>query len=51
MELQTANSSHSVRYQPDERPPRTLAVGLGFQAAILTFTPIMGTIYLTLLEK
>ncbi len=41
MESQTANSSHSVRYQPDERPPRTLAVGLGFQAAILTFTPII----------
>jgi len=41
MESQTANSSRSVRYQPDERPPRTLAVGLGFQAAILTFTPII----------
>ncbi len=41
MESQTANSSHSVRYQPDERPPRALAVGLGFQAAILTFTPII----------
>ena len=41
MESQTANSSHGVRYQPDERPPRTLAVGLGFQAAILTFTPII----------
>ena len=41
MASQTANSSHSVRYQPDERPPRALAVGLGFQAAILTFTPII----------
>ena len=41
MESQTANSTSSVRYQPDERPPRTLAVGLGFQAAILTFTPII----------
>ena len=41
MESQTANSSHSVRYQPDERPPRALTVGLGFQAAILTFTPII----------
>lgn len=41
MESQTANSSHSVRYQPDERPPRALAVGLGCQAAILTFTPII----------
>lgn len=41
MESQTMNSSHSVRYQPDERPPRALAVGLGFQAAILTFTPII----------
>lgn len=41
MESQTANSSHSVRYQPDERPPRALAIGLGFQAAILTFTPII----------
>lgn len=41
MESQTANSSHSVRYQPDEQPPRALAIGLGFQAAILTFTPII----------
>ena len=41
MESQTAPSSPSIRYQPDERPPRGLAVGLGFQAAILTFTPII----------
>ena len=41
MESQTANSSPSVRYQPDERPPRALAAGLGLQAAILTFTPII----------
>ena len=41
MESQTANSSHSVRYQPDERPPRALAIGLGLQAAILTFTPVI----------
>ena len=26
----------TVRYQPDERPPKALAFGLGLQLAILT---------------
>ena len=38
---QAAKSTSSVRYQPDESPPRALAAGLGLQAAVLVFTPII----------
>ena len=35
MESSGPGKTNDIRYEPDERPPHTLAFGLGFQAALL----------------
>ena len=35
MESSRPGKTHDIRYEPNERPPHTLAFGLGFQAALL----------------
>ena len=35
------DTARDVRYQPDEHPPRTLAAGMGLQAAVLVFAGIV----------
>ena len=35
MESSGPGKTHDIRYEPNERPPHTLAFGLGFQAALL----------------
>ena len=35
MESADPGKTNDIRYEPDERPPHTLAFGLGFQAALL----------------
>lgn len=41
--MSTADSSgrSGLRYQPDERPPPVLALGLGLQIAVLTIAAII----------
>ena len=41
MESASANGSQDVRYQPDERPPLPLTVGLGLQYAALTVAGVI----------
>lgn len=43
--MPTADSDHraSIRYQPDEKPPLALALGLGFQLAILSIAGVVLT--------
>ena len=36
-----SGSRGGIRYQPDERPPAALALGLGFQIAVLTLAAII----------
>ena len=38
-----AGTLRDVRYEPDERPPLALALGLGFQFAMLTVAGIVLT--------
>ena len=43
MESSTPNGSQDVRYEPDERPPLSLTLGLGLQYAVLTVTSVVLT--------
>ncbi len=43
MESGTPNHVQDVRYEPDERPPLPLTVGLGLQYAVLTVTSVVLT--------
>ena len=43
METQAARTAHDVRYEPDERPPRLLSVGLGLQFALVAVPSIVLT--------
>ncbi len=43
MESSTPNGSQDVRYEPDERPPLPLTLGLGLQYAVLTVTGVVLT--------
>ena len=43
MESSTPNGSQDVRYEPDERPPLPLTLGLGLQYAVLTVTSVVLT--------
>ena len=43
MENPTSRIHKDVRYEPDERPPRSLAFGLGFQQAMLCIAGIVLT--------
>ena len=43
MESNTADHNQDIRYEPDERPPRLLAAGLGFQYAMLAVAGIVLT--------
>ena len=43
--MQTNDSDHgaSIRYQPDEKPPLALTIGLGLQLAILCIAGVVLT--------
>ncbi len=43
MESSTPNHGQDVRYEPDERPPLPLTLGLGLQYAVLTVTSVVLT--------
>ena len=43
MESDTSNRGQDVRYEPDERPPLPLTLGLGLQYAVLTVTSVVLT--------
>ena len=43
MESSTPNDGQDVRYEPDERPPLPLTLGLGLQYAVLTVTSVVLT--------
>ena len=41
MNTNNPSGDTGIRYQPDERPPTTLALGLGFQIAVLSIAAII----------
>ncbi len=43
MESNASNRGQDVRYEPDERPPLPLTLGLGLQYAVLTVTSVVLT--------
>lgn len=43
MKSGTVRSAHDVRYEPDERPPHALSLGLGFQAAMIVLAGVVLT--------
>ena len=43
MESNTADIARGIRYEPDEQPPHALALGLGFQYAMLAVAGIVVT--------
>ena len=43
MQTDTPDHRSSIRYQPDEKPPKPLAFGLGLQLAILCIAGIVLT--------
>ena len=42
-ESNAADTARGIRYEPDERPPHALALGLGFQYAMLAVAGIVVT--------
>lgn len=36
-----AKTNQDIRYEPDERPPHSVAFGAGFQAAVVIITPVV----------
>ena len=36
-----AQANENIRYEPDERPPHSVAVGVGFQAAVVVSAPVV----------
>ncbi len=42
--MAAAYVNENVRYEPDENPPRLVAVGAGFQAAMVIVTPVVLTV-------
>lgn len=42
--MAAANVNESVRYEPDENPPRLVTIGSGIQAAILILAPVVLTV-------
>ena len=34
-----AQVNEHIRYEPDERPPHSIAAGVGFQAAVVIIAP------------
>ena len=36
-----AKTNQNIRYEPDERPPHSVAFGAGFQAAVVIITPVV----------
>ena len=43
MEPQTAHAHAEILYEPDERPPFALGIGLGFQYALLIVADVVLT--------
>jgi len=43
MKSDTIRNAHDVRYEPDERPPHVLSLGLGFQAAMIVLAGVVLT--------
>ena len=36
-----ARANENIRYEPDERPPHSVAAGVGFQAAVVIIAPVV----------
>ena len=41
MALETAQGTGNVRFEPEERPPHSVAAGAGFQAAVVVLAPVV----------
>ena len=39
--MAAAHTNENIRYEPDERPPPLLAIGAGFQAALIMLAPVV----------
>ena len=39
--LAMAQVNENIRYEPDERPPHSVAAGVGFQAAVVIIAPVV----------
>ncbi len=46
--MPSTNENSSIRYEPEENPPWPLAVGAGFQAAMVIVAPVVLTVVLVL---
>ena len=41
MDLDTVKANENIRFEPDERPPHSVAAGVGFQAAVVVLAPVV----------
>ncbi len=41
MGLDTVRANENIRFEPDERPPHSVAAGVGFQAAVVVLAPVV----------
>ena len=41
MALETAQEKGNIRFEPEERPPHSVAAGAGFQAAVVVLAPVV----------
>ncbi len=41
MPSEEARTNETIRYEPDERPPHTVAAAVGFQAAVVVLAPVV----------
>ena len=39
--MSAVHANESIRYEPDEQPPPPLAIGAGFQAALIMLAPVI----------
>lgn len=46
--MAAAHANENIRYEPDEQPPPLLAVGAGFQAALIMVAPVILTVVIVL---
>ena len=42
--MATEYANENVRYEPDEKPPHPVAIGSGFQAAMVIAAPVVLTV-------
>lgn len=46
--MAVTRANENIRYEPDERPPLPIAIGTGFQAALLMLAPVVLTVVVVL---